>query len=129
MFRRERLLSVRFKNTKLFFKQGMQSICEYYEYRKIPTNLSPDIKKIFDSLLYIEKSQILMYRSVCIYLLLNMKTNPSSPIEIKANALMIKHLNLLHRQTAMWIYSYLSNGLSTFHCDIPGFNLNCAGIV
>ena len=58
-----------------------------------------------------------------------MKTNPSSPIEIKANALMIKHLNLLHRQTAMWIYSYLSNGLSTFHCDIPGFNLNCAGIV
>ena len=70
-----------------------------------------------------------MHRAVCIYLLQNMKTIPSSPIEIKASALMLRHVDLLHRQTSLWIFSYLSNGLSTFHCDIPGFNLNCAGIV
>eukprot|EP00835_Amoeboradix_gromovi_P005671 NODE_558_length_6689_cov_0.361912.p2 type:complete len:604 gc:universal NODE_558_length_6689_cov_0.361912:6568-4757(-) len=107
----------------------MQSICEYYEYRKMPNSLPDLIKKPFYSLLYIEKSHILYSRAVGIYLLQELsKSNPTSPIEIKATAFMRKHLSLLTVQTSNWITAILSNGLQTFNTNIPGFKLHVVGI-
>ena len=104
-------------------------LVEFYDYKCMPKGLSASLNKVFYSTLAVEKSRLLYDRAFALKLIKQHDLQGKTAIELKENALLQRHCELLCKQTKMWTFGSISNCVRLFTTKVPGMQLDVTGIV